>query len=69
MRTHEPILIDARKAARLLGMPWYQLTRLARRGCLPHVRLPNDEPRFIAHELHAWVQAHRRPAAAGEVAQ
>lgn len=62
MNPERPLLIDAREAGKLLGMPWYRVTRLARQGSLPHVLMPNDEPRFSADELRAWVEKHRLPA-------
>lgn len=59
-----PILIDAREAGRLLDMLPARVTRLAKRGDLPCVILPDAEPRFMVDDLRAWVAIHRRPVAA-----
>ena len=42
-----PLLIDAREAGRLLDMLPARVTRLAKRGALPCVLLPDGEIRFL----------------------
>ena len=62
MSTHEPILIDARDAGRLLDMLPARVTRFAKRGLLPCVALPDGELRFLPADLRDWAEQHRRPA-------
>ena len=57
-----PLLIDSREAGRLLDMLPARVTRLANRGALPCVKLPDGELRFSADDLRQWVDAHRQPA-------
>jgi hypothetical protein len=57
-----PILIDSREAGRLLDMLPSRVTRLANRGDLPCVKLPDGEVRFTADDLRQWVELHRQPA-------
>lgn len=61
-----PLLIDAREAGRLLDMLPARVTRLAKRGDLPCVMLPDGEPRFLEDDLRDWVDQHRRPATVAE---
>ena len=58
-----PLLIDAREAGRLLDMIPARVTRLAKRGLLPVVVLPDGEFRYCADDLRAWVEEFRQPAA------
>lgn len=60
-----PILIDAIEAGRLLDMSPARVTRLAKRGDLPHVALPDGEIRFLPQDLRDWAEAHRRPPREG----
>ena len=57
-----PLLIDARDAGELLDMPPARVTRLAKRGLLPCIALPDGEFRYLADDLRAWVEEHRRPS-------
>jgi hypothetical protein len=57
-----PLLIDAHEAGRLLDMLPSRVSRLAKRGYIPCVELPDGELRFAPDELRAWVDEHRRPA-------
>jgi hypothetical protein len=61
-----PLLVDAREAGRLLDMLPARVTRLAKRGALPCVKLPDDEIRFLADDLREWVRGHRQPVANAE---
>jgi hypothetical protein len=56
-----PLLIDAREAGRLLDMLPARVARLAKRGALPAVILPDGELRFSPADLREWVNAHRQP--------
>jgi len=64
MSTNEPILIDAREAGRLLDMLPARVTRLAKRGDLPCVILPDGELRYSEEDLRKWVKGYRRPTPA-----
>jgi hypothetical protein len=57
-----PHLIDPRQAGELLRMLPARVVRLAKRGDIPCVALPNGEYRFVFSELEQWIAAHRRPA-------
>lgn len=57
-----PLLIDAREAGRLLDMLPARVSRLAKRGEIPSVVLPDGEVRFSPDDLREWVELHRRPA-------
>lgn len=50
----EPLL-DARQAARLLGVPRSTLYELVRSRGLPHVRVGDRALRFTRTDLAAWV--------------
>ena len=63
MQTTQPLLIDAREAGRLLDMLPARVTRLAKRGLLPCVVLPDGESRFLADDLRSWIETHRQPVA------
>ena len=54
-----PLLVDAREAGRLLDMIPARAKRLARRGALPCVVLPDGEVRFLPADLESWVEEHR----------
>jgi hypothetical protein len=62
MQDARPILIDASEAGRLLGMLPARVTRLAKRGELPCVVLPDGELRYSEEDLREWVAEFRRPA-------
>ena len=64
MNDDNPILIDAREAGRLLDMLPARVSRLAKRGNLPCVLLPDGEYRFLPDDLREWVQDFRRPVGA-----
>lgn len=64
MSNEEPILIDAYEAGRLLDMLPARVKRLAKRGDLPCVRLPDGELRYLPDDLRSWVREYRQPAVA-----
>jgi len=64
METTKPLLIDSREAGKLLQMLPNRVTRLAKRGELPCVLLPDGEYRYRTADLLAWIKEHRRPATA-----
>ena len=64
MQDTRPILIDAREAGRLLDMLPARVTRLANRGDLPCVILPDGKLRYLPDDLRAWVEEYRRSVAA-----
>jgi excisionase family DNA binding protein len=61
----QTLLTDS-EAADFLRLTARQVARLAKRGELPSVNLPNGETRFDADDLRLWVETLKRPAAAGE---
>lgn len=65
METPAPFLIDAREAGRLLDMLPARVTRLAKRGLLPRVVLPDGEVRYSPDDLKAWIENHRHPVSGG----
>ncbi len=58
------ILLDGDEAAAQLRISRTKLTRLARRGEVPHVLLPDGEIRFRRDDLVVWVASYRQPPAA-----
>lgn len=54
-----PLLIDAKAAGRLLGVPHTWLLAQARADRIPHVRL-GRYVRFNADDLRAWAQSRAR---------
>ena len=52
-------LLTNRKAAEVLQVTSGQLARMANRGDLPSVKLPNGERRFIAADLWSWIESRR----------
>ena len=56
------ILIDARTAGRLLDMLPARVKRLAKRGEMPSIILPDGEVRFSEDDLRDWVTNYRQPA-------
>ena len=55
-----PILVDNVEAGRLLDMPRQRVKRLAKRGELPCVALPDGELRYLPSDLVVWVNQHRQ---------
>jgi excisionase family DNA binding protein len=66
MEATDEILLTDTEAARLLRILRTRLVRLARRGEVPHILLPDKEIRFRRSDLVAWVANYRRPGAAEE---
>ncbi len=64
--THH-LLTDS-EAGELLRMLPVRVVRLAKRGVIPHVALPDGELRFVAADLLNWAMTYRRPAPSGECA-
>jgi hypothetical protein len=60
MRDQIQTFIDSRDAGRLLNMPSARLVRFAKQGIVPCVLLPDGDYRFIAADLIAWAEQHRR---------
>ena len=56
------LLTDA-EAADILRLTARQVLRLASRGELPSIRLPNKEVRFDPADLARFVDSHKRPVA------
>ena len=56
-----PLLLDAIDAGRLLGLTPSRVSRLAKRGALPCVALPDGELRYTEGDLREWVDNHRQP--------
>lgn len=67
--TTDTHLLDDVEAGALLRMPPSRLTRLARRGIVPHIALPDGELRFCAADLLAWAAQYRQPGQPPEAAQ
>lgn len=65
MCRQDPILIDARTAGRLLDMIPARVARLAKRGLLPSVVLPDGEYRYLPADLREWAESHRQPVESG----
>ena len=63
----DQLLITGFEAALMLGMSRTRLVRIARRGEVPHVVLPDGEIRFRRADLVEWVASYRRPARPPEV--
>lgn len=53
-----PLLLDHIDAGKLLVMPAARVKRLAKRGEIPSVRLPDGEVRFRRADLERWVEEH-----------
>lgn len=64
-----PLLIDARDAAYLLGMLPARVLRLAKRGVLPSIILPDGVIRFRRMDLEEWIARLRQPARPQEAAR
>jgi predicted site-specific integrase-resolvase len=60
MQATRPLLIDAREAGQLLNMLPSRVTRLAKRGVLPCVVLPDGELRYSEDDLRSWIEEYRR---------
>ena len=55
-------LLTPIEAGTLVALSASRVTRLARRGLMPAVFLPDGEIRFSQADLAEWIDAHRRPA-------
>jgi len=55
-------LLTDGEAASLLRISRTLLVRLAKRGEVPAVYLPDGDIRFDADDLWAWVDRHKQPA-------
>ena len=56
-----PKLLDPQEAGKLLRLLPARVVRLAKRGELPCVALPNGEYRFVLFDIEQWIAARRRP--------
>ena len=54
-------LVDAKSAARRLGLSLPSIYRLARAGCLPAVRVGADSLRFDPMDLTSWIDKKKDP--------
>jgi len=54
-----PLLINAREAARLLGLSERTLWSMTASGEIPHVRIRRSV-RYSPHDLAAWIAAKTR---------
>lgn len=52
-------LLTCDEAAEVLRMTTNRLSRLVRRGLVPHVMLPGDEVRFDERDLSAWLESRK----------
>ena len=52
-------LLTKREAASILQVTSGQVIRMANRGDVPSVRLPNGERRFIEADLWRWIESQR----------
>jgi hypothetical protein len=59
-------LLDDHEAGDILRMLPSRVSRLARRGIIPHVALPDGELRYLATDLMEWAAQHRRASDAQE---
>ena len=58
-------LLNENEAGDVLGMLPRRVIRLARKGIIPSVVLPDREIRFCESDLWEWIQDYKRPAAEG----
>jgi len=58
-------LLTKRQAAEILAVTSGQLARMASRGEVPSVKLPNREVRFIERDLWAWIESRRQDGTEG----
>ena len=58
-------LLTRDEAADILKLSPQQVLRLANKGQLPSVRLPNKEVRFDPDDIRQWVETLKQPATAG----
>ena len=54
-------LLTAGEAADILQMSPAKVSRFAKRNEIPHVRLPDDEIRFVEADLWRWIDTHKEP--------
>lgn len=59
-------LLTSKQAGVMLSMPACRVKRLAKRGHIPHVSLPDGEFRFDSADLRIWVELHKQPGGAPE---
>ena len=60
MNTQTPLLSDV-ETAEFLCMNSRRVRRLAKKGEIPSVQLPDGEIRFCEADVVEWVEAHKRP--------
>ncbi len=58
-------LLTQDEAADILKLSARQVLRLANKGQLPSVHLPNKEIRFDPDDIRRWVETLKQPAAPG----
>lgn len=61
-------LLTEAEAGELLRMLPARVARLAKRGIIPHIALPDGEMRYCASDLLAWASQYRQPGATVEAA-
>ncbi len=59
-------LLTDTEAADILRLTPRQVLRLAGRGELPSVALPNGETRFDPDDIRRWVETRKRPTQAAQ---
>lgn len=62
-------LLTDSEAGELLRMLPSRVVRLAKRGVIPHIALPDDELRFCASDLLEWAAQYRQPGESREGAR
>jgi excisionase family DNA binding protein len=58
-----PHILTPQEVAAWLGTTTRAVVKMAGAGDVPHVRLPGGDIVFVAHDLAAWIESRRRPAA------
>jgi hypothetical protein len=61
-----PQLLGPGEVAALTNLTAGRITRMAKRGELPHLVMPDGGILFDAVDVAAWIRTCRRPAPAGE---
>ena len=63
METTLPRLWTPQDVALWLTVPTDRVVRLARKGLIPHVLMPDGELLFDPAELATWIESHRKGVA------
>ena len=57
-------LLTSEALDKVLRYPGGRSARMARKGLIPHIRLPDGEIRFDAEQIEAWLGQHSSTASA-----